>query len=34
MVLAVPAYTVLKVLAKEFMGDVKIVKEITKGMGE
>lgn len=34
MVLAVPAYTVLKVLAKEFLGDVKIVRELTKGMGE
>ncbi|MDZ4844775.1 MAG: AI-2E family transporter [Chitinophagales bacterium] len=28
MVLAVPAYTVLKVLAKEFLGDLKIVKEL------
>lgn len=31
MVLAVPAYTVLKVLAKEFLGDLKIVKELTGG---
>lgn len=29
MVLAVPAYTILKVLAKEFLGDLKIVKELT-----
>lgn len=31
MVLAVPAYTVLKVLAKEFLGELKIVKELTGG---
>lgn len=31
MVLAIPAYTVLKVLAKEFLGDLKIVKELTGG---
>ena len=29
MVLAVPAYTIFKVLAKEFFGDLKIVKQLT-----
>lgn len=31
MILAVPIYTVLRIIAKEFFRDTKIVKELTKG---
>ncbi len=34
MVLAIPAYTVLRVVAKVFLSEFKIVQRITRGMGE
>ena len=32
MIIAVPAYTTLRVILKEFFGDVKWVKALTKGI--
>ncbi|VAW22890.1 Uncharacterized UPF0118 membrane protein [hydrothermal vent metagenome] len=34
MILAIPAYTILRVIAKEFFDNMKIVKRITKGLDE
>ena len=32
MILAIPAYTVLRVIAKEFLGNFKVVKKITQNI--
>lgn len=34
MILAIPAYTVIRVIARGFLSEFKIVKKITDGMGE
>ena len=34
MILAIPVYTILRVVAKEFFDNMKIVKRITKNLEE
>ena len=30
MILAIPSYTVIRIVAKQFLGNIKIVKQLTK----